>query len=41
MVKRLKRELKLNVLELKYNTQIAGAVGAALFAKGLYEKAKR
>ena len=38
VVKRLEREMKLEALKPKYDTQIAGGIGAALFAKGLYEK---
>jgi bzd-type benzoyl-CoA reductase Q subunit len=38
VVVRLERELKLESLKSKYDTQIAGALGAALFAKALVEK---
>ena len=38
VVKRLEAELGTTALPAKYDTQIAGALGAALFAKGLLEK---
>lgn len=38
VVKRLEKELNINALTTSYDTQIAGALGAALFAKALYEK---
>ncbi len=38
IVKRLENELKIKALEPKLDPQIAGALGAALFAKALYEK---
>lgn len=38
VVKRLEAELKIKALESKVDTQIAGALGAALFAKALVEK---
>ena len=38
VVERLERELGLTSLKSKYDTQIAGALGAALFAKALEEK---
>ncbi|MGC1403655.1 MAG: benzoyl-CoA reductase, bzd-type, subunit Q [Thermodesulfobacteriota bacterium] len=38
VVFRLEKELKIKALTPKYDTQIAGAVGAALFAKALAEK---
>ncbi|MFQ6087548.1 MAG: benzoyl-CoA reductase, bzd-type, subunit Q [Candidatus Methanofastidiosia archaeon] len=38
VVRRLEDELDLKALEPKLDTQIAGALGAALFAKVLYEK---
>jgi benzoyl-CoA reductase subunit A len=40
VVSRLEKELKIKALIPKYDTQIAGAVGAALFAKALVEKGK-
>lgn len=40
IVKRLERLLGVEALKPKYDTQIAGALGAALFAKALYEKQK-
>ena len=40
VVSRLEKELKIKALTPKYDTQIAGAVGAALFAKALVEKGK-
>jgi bzd-type benzoyl-CoA reductase Q subunit len=41
IVSRLERLLNLKALKPKYDTQLAGAVGAALFAKTLVEKGKR
>ncbi len=41
IVRRLERELSLEALRPDFDTQIAGAVGAALFAKSLFEKAGR
>jgi bzd-type benzoyl-CoA reductase Q subunit len=41
VVVRLERELKLTALKSKYDTQIAGALGAALFAKALVEKQRK
>ena len=41
VVKRLEKELGITALEPKYDTQIAGALGAALFAKALLEKQKK
>lgn len=41
VVKRIEKLLGVEALKPKYDTQIAGALGAALFAKALYEKAKR
>jgi bzd-type benzoyl-CoA reductase Q subunit len=38
VVKRLEKELGISALPPKYDPQIAGGIGAALFAKGLYEK---
>jgi len=38
VVKRLEDELAIRALPAKYDTQIAGGLGAALFAKGLLEK---
>ena len=38
---RLEKELGITALEPKYDTQIAGALGAALFAKALLEKQKK
>jgi bzd-type benzoyl-CoA reductase Q subunit len=38
IVKRLEKKLGLKALEPRYDTQIAGALGAALLAKDLYEK---
>lgn len=40
IVLRLERELGVKALEAKYDTQIAGALGAALFAKDLVKKAR-
>jgi len=39
VVRRLEGELKITALKTEYDTQIAGALGAALFAKALFEKA--
>jgi bzd-type benzoyl-CoA reductase Q subunit len=39
VVKRLEGELGITSMKSEYDTQIAGALGAALFAKALYEKA--
>ena len=41
VVIRLERELKLTSLKSKYDTQIAGALGAALFARALVEKQRK
>ncbi len=41
VVTRLERELGLKALQSKYDTQIAGALGAALFAKALVEKKRK
>lgn len=41
VVTRLERLLGLTALPPKYDTQLAGAVGAALFAKGLAEKERK
>jgi predicted CoA-substrate-specific enzyme activase len=38
VVKRIEAELKIKALEPKHDTQIAGALGGALFAKALVEK---
>jgi predicted CoA-substrate-specific enzyme activase len=38
VVKRIEAELKMKALEPAYDTQIAGALGGALFAKALVEK---
>ncbi|MDP8205313.1 MAG: benzoyl-CoA reductase, bzd-type, subunit Q [Candidatus Electryonea clarkiae] len=40
VVKRLEQELGLTALTAKHDTQIAGALGAALFGKALVEKGK-
>ena len=40
VVKRIESELKMEALEPQHDTQIAGALGAALFAKALVEKEK-
>jgi bzd-type benzoyl-CoA reductase Q subunit len=39
VVNRLEKELGIKALKTDYDTQIAGALGAALFAKALFEKA--
>lgn len=41
VVVRLERELNLTALKSKYDTQIAGALGAALFARALVEKERK
>jgi bzd-type benzoyl-CoA reductase Q subunit len=41
VVRRLEKELGLQALTPNFDTQIAGAVGAALFAKALFEKGAR
>lgn len=41
VVKRLENELKIKALTPKFDTQIAGALGAALFAKALLEKSRK
>ena len=40
VVSRLEKELGIKALKPSYDTQIAGAVGAALFAKALAERGK-
>jgi activator of 2-hydroxyglutaryl-CoA dehydratase len=41
IVRRIEDELGVKALEPKLDPQIAGALGAALFAKALYEKQQR
>lgn len=41
VVSRLERELGVEALPPRYDTQIAGAIGAALFAKALVEKERK
>jgi activator of 2-hydroxyglutaryl-CoA dehydratase len=41
VVKRLEEELGVKSLEPKYDTQIAGAIGGALFGKALVEKSRK
>ena len=41
VVKRLEKELKLESLKSKYDSQIAGALGAALFAQALETKRRK
>ncbi len=41
VVKRLEDEIGIKALKPKLDTQIAGGIGAALFAKGLWEKSKK
>ena len=41
VVSRLEKELGLKALPPKYDTQIAGGIGAALFAKALLEKSRK
>jgi bzd-type benzoyl-CoA reductase Q subunit len=38
VVTRLQKELKIEIMKSSYDTQIAGGIGAALFAKALVEK---
>jgi activator of 2-hydroxyglutaryl-CoA dehydratase len=40
VVSRLEKELGVTALKPKYDTQIAGALGGALFGKALVEKGK-
>jgi len=41
VVRRLEKEVGMKPLTSKYDTQIAGAIGAALFAKALLEKGRK
>jgi activator of 2-hydroxyglutaryl-CoA dehydratase len=41
VVSRLEKELGVKALTPKYDTQIAGAIGGALFGKALIEKGKK
>jgi activator of 2-hydroxyglutaryl-CoA dehydratase len=42
VVQRLEKEVGIKIMETsKYDPQIAGALGGALFAKALYDKGKR
>jgi len=41
VVTRLEKEVGIPIMKTKYDTQIAGAIGAALFAKALLEKTKK
>lgn len=41
VVRRLEKEVGVKPLTSKYDTQIAGAIGAALFAKALLEKSRK
>ena len=41
VVERLEKELGIKSLKTDYDTQIAGALGAALFAKALVEKERK
>ncbi len=41
VVTRLEKELEIKALTPKYDTQIAGGIGAALFAKAIVEKEKK
>ncbi len=41
VVNRLKKEMGIEALKPKIDAQIAGALGASLFAKALYEKGKK
>jgi len=41
VINRLEKELKIKSLKSKHDTQIAGALGAALFAKTLMEKQRK
>ena len=40
VVQRIEKELKIQAVKSQYDSQIAGALGAALFAKTLVEKGK-
>jgi len=40
VVKRICKEIGVDALEPKYDTQIAGGIGAALFGKALLERGK-
>ncbi len=41
VVSRIEKELGLKALKPRHDTQLAGAIGAALFAKTLLEKGKK
>jgi activator of 2-hydroxyglutaryl-CoA dehydratase len=41
VVKRLEKEIGITALQSKYDAQIAGALGAALFAKAIVEKERK
>ncbi len=41
VVNRLQKEIGIQTLKTNYDTQIAGTLGAALFAKVLAEKARK
>jgi len=41
VVSRLEKEMGLKPLPAKHDTQLAGAIGGALFAKALVEKARK
>ena len=41
VVSRIEKELGIQALKPRYDTQLAGAIGAALFAKALVEKGKK
>ncbi len=41
VVTRLEKEVGIPIMKAEYDTQIAGAIGAALFAKALVEKGKK
>ena len=41
VVKRLEKELGVTAMQAKYDSQIAGALGAALFGKALLEKSRK
>jgi bzd-type benzoyl-CoA reductase Q subunit len=41
VVSRLEKELKIKALKTDYDSQIAGALGGALFAKALFEKSQK
>ena len=41
VITRLEKEVGIKIMKTDYDTQIAGALGAALFAKALLDKGKK